>query len=79
MTSEDTEWYTDHILKTIAVNMLTCSDADPGPRGPCVVDVTNKFTQTAEVLQRKGDGMATLSERGPRPLPGQAFIAFLGT
>ena len=30
-------------------------------RGVCgVVDVTNKFTQTAEVLWTKKDGMATL-------------------
>ena len=44
----------------------------------------NKFTRTTEVLWRKRDGMATLSERGQegqraQPLPGQAFIAFLGT
>ena len=42
------------------------------------VDAMNKFTWTAEVLWRKRDGMATLSERVPQPLPGQAFIAFLG-
>ena len=43
-----------------------------------------KFTRTTEILWRKRDGMATLSERGQegqraQPLPGQAFIAFLGT
>ena len=56
-----------------------------------VVDVMNKFTQTAEVLWGKGmawsfsmpkewhlPGMASLSERAPQPLPGQVFIAFLG-
>ena len=43
-----------------------------------VVDARNKFTRTAEVLWRKRDGMATLSERAPQPLPRQAFIAFLG-
>ena len=39
----------------------------------------DKYTRTTEVLWRKRDGMATLSERGPRPLPGQVFIAFPGT
>ena len=53
-------------------------DADPGPQGPCVVAVMNKFTRTSEVLWRKRDGMATLWVRA-RPLPGQAFIVFLGT
>ena len=56
-------------------------DVDSGPRGPCVVAVMDKFTWTTEVLWRKRDGMAALSkwERGLRPLPGQAFIAFMGT
>ena len=35
-------------------------DADSGPRGPCVVAATNKFTQTTEVLWRKRGGVATL-------------------
>ena len=45
----------------------------------------DKFTQTTEILWRKRDSMATLyvreRARGPenQPLPGQAFIAFLGT
>ena len=58
---------------------LYCFDVDFSQRGPCVVDAMDKFTGTAEVLWRKRDSMATLSERAPRPLPGQAFIAFLGT
>ena len=41
-------------------NDLYSSDADYIQQGPYFVDVTNKFTQTAEVLWRKGDGMATL-------------------
>ena len=36
-----------------------------GQRGPCVVDATDKFTQTAEVLWRKGGSMATLRESAP--------------
>ena len=51
-----------------------------GVRG--IVDVMNKFTWTAEVLWRKrrekGRHGHSLNERTPRPLPGQAFIAFLG-
>ena len=39
---------------------LKAVDADPSPPGPCVVDVTNKFTWTTEVLRRKRDGMAAL-------------------
>ena len=35
-------------------------DADSSQRGLCVVAAVNKFTQTTEVLWRKGDGMATL-------------------
>ena len=53
--------YNRHVLwtsgKPSASEIL---DADSDQRGPCVVDVTNKFTQTAEVLWRKRDGMATL-------------------
>ena len=45
-----------------------------------VVDAMNKFTRTAEVLWRKrrekGRHGHSLNERTPRPLPGQAFIAF---
>ena len=59
---------------------------DPGPQDLCVVAAMDKFTRTTEILWRKRDGMATLwvrkRVRGPesaRPLPGQAFIAFLGT
>ena len=60
-------------------------DADPGPRDLCVVAAMDKFTRTTEILWRKRDSMATLyvreRARGPesQPLPGQAFIAFLGT
>ena len=49
----------------------------------------DKYTRTTEILWRKRDGRATLSvregerakesPRESRPLPGQAFIAFLGT
>ena len=66
------------VLKAILWQIQWTGDEDPGPWGPCVVDAANKFTRTAEVLWRKRDGMATLSERGPWPLPGQTFIAFLG-
>ena len=38
-------------------------DADPGPQGPCVVAVMNKFTRTTEILWRKRDGMATIKVR----------------
>ena len=52
-------------------------DADPSPRGPCVVDATNKFTQTAEVLWRKRDGMATLWVReGPDPCLDRLLLPF---
>ena len=60
-------------------------DVGLSPQDPCVVDAMDKFTQTTEILWRKRDSMATLyvreRERGPesQPLPGQAFIAFLGT
>ena len=54
------------------------SDVDSNRQGPCVMASTNKFTQATEVLWRKTDGIAT-RERGPQPLPRQAFIAFLGT
>ena len=44
-----------------------------------VVDETNKFTWTAEVLWgKKGWDGHSLSERAPQPLPGQADTAFLG-
>ena len=36
------------------------SDADSVQQGLYVVDETNKFTWTAEVLWRKRDGLATL-------------------
>ena len=46
----------------------------------------DKVTWTTEILWRKRDGMTTLKvrerARGPeraQPLPGQAFISFLGT
>ena len=66
-------------------NTFNQDDADPGPWDLCVVAAMDKFTQATEILWRKRDGMATLlSERGQegqraQPLPGQAFIAFLGT
>ena len=49
-------------------------DADSGQWGPCVVAAMNKFT-----VEKKGWHGHSLSERGPPPLPGQAFIASLGT
>ena len=47
----------------------------------------DKYTRTTEIWWRKRDSMATLREgerasespRESRPLPGQAFIALLGT
>ena len=36
------------------------TDADPGPRDPCVVAAVDKFTWTTEILWRKRDGVATL-------------------
>ena len=59
-------------------------DVDPGWEGLCVVAAINKFTWTTEILWRKGMA-GPLSEReGERarergPLPGQVFVAFLGT
>ena len=53
------------------------TNVDPGRQGLCVVAAMDKFTQTTEVLWRKGVARP-LSERAPQPLPGQAFIAFLG-
>ena len=50
------------VLKAILWQIQWTGDEDPGPWGPCVVDAANKFTRTAEVLWRKRDGMATLSE-----------------
>ena len=47
-------------LKGREVFVTVFTDVDPGPWGPCVVDATNKFTQTTEVLWRKRDSMATL-------------------
>ena len=49
--------------------LSTNINADSGPRGLCVVAVTNKFTQTTEVLWKKRNSMvALLSEReGPDP------------
>ena len=37
----------------------TLTDADPGPRDPCVVAAMGKFTWTTEILWRKRDDMAT--------------------
>ena len=60
--------------------LSTNINADSGPRGLCVVAVTNKFTRTAEVLWRKRGGTAALCVRGRAPTPaGTGFIAFLGT
>ena len=43
-----------------------------------VVDVTNKFAWTGEVLWRKGTAWPLSEQRAPQPSPRQAFIAFLG-
>ena len=53
-------------------------DVDTNQWVPCFVDAMNKFTGTAEVLWKKGGHGHSLSERIQGPLPGQAFIAFLG-
>ena len=52
-----------------------------GPAGSCVVAAIDKYTRTTEILWRKRDCRPlSESETGPpRPLPGQAFIVFLGT
>ena len=40
----------------------------------------DKYTRTTEILWRKRDSTDALSQReGPEPLPGQAFVVFLGT
>ena len=39
---------------------ISRSDVDPGRKGPCVVAVMDKFTQTTEILWRKRDVMAAL-------------------
>ena len=44
------------------VFLLSSVDADSVQQGPYVVDAMNKFTQTTEVLWRKRDSAATLSE-----------------
>ena len=64
-------------------------DVDPSPWDLCVVAAMEKYTWPTEILCRKRGSMATLlSERGregqrepkrAQPLPGQAFIVFLGT
>ena len=36
---------------------------DPGLQDPCVVAAIYKYARTTEILWRKRDGMATLSER----------------
>ena len=54
------------VLKAILWQIQWTGDEDPGPQGPCVMGVTNKFTRTVEVLQRKrGQHGHSLSERGP--------------
>ena len=45
---------------TCRMAIINRTDTDPGPQGPCVVAMTNKFTWTKEVLWRKRDSMATL-------------------
>ena len=50
------------------LSLLCLYEADSDQWGPCVVDATNKFTRTAEVLWRKRDGMASLWVR-ERPDP----------
>ena len=44
----------------IAIQKNLFTPMHPGLWGLCVVAAMNKFTQTAEVLWRKRDGMATL-------------------
>ena len=45
----------------LSLLFLMCpDDADSVLQSPYVVDAMNKFTQTTEVLWRKGNGMATL-------------------
>ena len=56
------------------------TDVDPDPRGPCLVAAMNKFTWTTKSCGEKGLAwLLSKWERGPWRLPGQAFIAFLGT
>ena len=55
-------------------------NADPSPWDPCIVAAMDKFTGTTEILWRKGTAqLLSKWERRPWPLPGQAFIAFLGS
>ena len=51
------------------------------PAGSCVVAAIDKYTWTTEILWRKTGCVTALQvrERVSRPLPGQAFIVFLGT
>ena len=49
----------DQLSPILFGSSIPC-DTDSVQWGPFVVDVINKFTQTAEVLWRKKDGMATL-------------------
>ena len=58
-------------------NDLYSSDADYIQQGPYFVDVTNKFTQTAEVLWRKRGGMTTLWEtERPNPCLDRLLLLF---
>ena len=54
------------------------SDVDSGQWGPCVVAATNSHG-LQKSCGEKGMACHSLSEREPPSLPGQPFIAFLGT
>ena len=54
------------------------SDADPGPRGPCVVAATNKFTQTTESCGGKRMAWPLSQEKSTLILAWTGFYCFSG-